>query len=439
MVLLGSIRRSRSLESLRKDLFHTITHTTEGVYFPPGCTLLQNKETDKEVMAVLCPHEEFKASDKGIAHLTKLFVQCNKWLPVLEKRGFNIYWAVVAFTTSQMQGIDMSPEMAKALAMSLLKARQLWILRQENPDAAKSNVKTHLAAGIQRLLECFEERAKKPTGACADDKEWKLTDKQIRDACKARMGPGKRVSKDRIALSFKSPHPLVPIGQLSSIPQLENSPLNPLGMLDSSVEKITPAEAVQALLSHPIRDLLHDELPVKQQSASKRMSQSAVLGRVARDDDAQSNSSKSSSLMNRMAPSVLKTKFKSTWMKSPMYRKDMGQTSTEAARRAQTADALPTPKHAGKSNAEVIKRAQTAEASPTPKAKANANASANSSSTKKRFTSELPGHTAKKQVVAKGTARSVSMPVSHPSLLAPTQAAQASRSVSLQVKKGSKK
>lgn len=437
MVLLGSLPRSRSLESLRKDLFHTITHTTEGVYFAPGCTLLGSKEADKEVIAALCPHEEFKATDKGIAHLTKLFVQCNKWLPVLEKRDSKTYWAVVAFTTSQMQGITMSPEMARALTMSLLKARQLWILRQENPDAAKSNVKTHLAAGIQRLLECFEQRAKKPAEACGDDEEWKLTDKEIEDACKSRMGPGKRMSKNRIALSFKSPHPLVPIGQLSSTPQLEHSPLNPLGMLDSSVEKITPAEAVQALLSHQIRDLLRDEVPVEQQPAATRVPHSSLLARVAREDDAQSSASKSSSLMNRMTPSALKTKFKSTWMKSPVYRKDVGKTSADAVNRAQTADTSPTPKNTGKPNADAANGAQTAEASPTPKVKANA--SANSASTKKRIMNELPSNAAKKQVVAKGTARSVSMPVSNTSSLAPTQQAQISRSVSLQMKKGSKK
>ncbi|KAH0491032.1 hypothetical protein TgHK011_002478 [Trichoderma gracile] len=434
MVLLGSIPRSRSLESLRKDLFHTITHTTEGVYFPAGATLLESKEADKEVIAALCPLEEFKATDKGIAHLTKLFVQCNKWLPVLEKRGSETYWAVVAFTTSQMQGITMSPEMAKGLVMSLLKARQLWILRQENPDAAKSNVKTHLAASIQRLLECFELQAKKPAPEAGGlEKEWKLTDKQIEDACKARMGPGKRVSKNRIALSFKSPHPLVPIGQLSSTPQLEHSPLNPLGMLDSSVEKITPAEAVQALLSAPVRDLLRNEHHDHQQPATKRASHS--LARVGLDDDAQSSTSKSSSLVNRMTPFSLKTKFKSTWMKSPVFRKDVGKTSAEAAERAQTADHSPTPKDTGKANAEAAKRAQTAEGSPTPKDTGKGN----SSSTKKRFMNDLPSSAAKKQVVAKGTARSVSMPVNNQSSAAATQQAQASRSVSLQVKKGSQK
>ncbi|KAL6872863.1 hypothetical protein J3F83DRAFT_731211 [Trichoderma novae-zelandiae] len=416
MVLLGSIPRSRSLESLRKDLFHTVTHTTEGVYFPPGCTLVGSKEADKEVIAALCPQEEFKASDKGIAHLGKLFVQCNKWLPVLEKRGSETYWAVVSFTTSKMQGIALSPAMAKALAMSFLKARQLWILRQENPDAAKSNVKTHLAAGVQRLLERFEQRAKKSAGACRDNEEWKLTDKEIEDACKARMGPGKRVSKNRIALSFKSPHPLVPIGQLSNTPKLENSPLNPLGMLDSSVEKVTPAEAVQALLSHELQDFLRGERPVQQQPASKRVSLSASLGRVARDDDAQSSSSKSPSLLNRVTPFALRTRIRSTWQKSAVHHKDTGKTSVEAA-----------------------KRAQTAEVSPTPKANGNANANAHSSSAKKRFMNELPSNAAKKQVVAKGTARSVSMPVTHPSSLAPTQPAEVSRSVSLQMKKGSKK
>ncbi|OTA02534.1 hypothetical protein A9Z42_0028900 [Trichoderma parareesei] len=429
MVLLSTIPRSRSLESLRKDLFHTITHTAEGVYFPADCTLLGSKEADKEVIAALCPHEEFKATDKGIAHLTKLFVQCNKWLPVLEKRDPKTYWGVVAFTTSQMQAITLSPEMAKALVMALLKARQLWILRQENPDAAKSNVKTHLAASIQRLLECFEKRAKKPVGAGGIQEDWKLTDKQIQDACKARMGPGKRVSKNRIALSFKSPHPLVPIGQLSSTPHLEHTPLNPLGMLDSSVEKITPAEAVQALLSTQIHDLLRDKQPDDQQPAGRRASQSV------RDDDAQSRSSKSSSLMGRMAPSALKSKFKSSWMKSPVYRKDMGKASAEAAKRAQTVDVSPTPKKTGKASIEADKRAQTTEHSPTLKA----NPKGNSSSTKKRFMNELPSNAAKKQVVAKGTARSVSMPTTNPASVAPTQQAQASRSVSLQVKKGSQK
>ncbi|EHK22876.1 uncharacterized protein TRIVIDRAFT_60304 [Trichoderma virens Gv29-8] len=66
-----------------------------------------------------------------------------------------------------------------------------------------------------------------------------------------KVGPGRKMARGRIGLSFHSPHNLYPIGQLSSAPILER---NPLGMLDSCVEKITPAEAVQALLSHETQE-----------------------------------------------------------------------------------------------------------------------------------------------------------------------------------------
>ncbi|RFU78505.1 hypothetical protein TARUN_3752 [Trichoderma arundinaceum] len=247
-MVLGGLRRSRSLESLRKDLFHIITNTTEGIHFLSGSTILEDKDADKKLLAVLCPQEEFKATDTGIAHMSKLFIQCNKWLPVVEERDSDLYWAVVASSTSQIQGIELPPKMAKSLAFSLLRARQRWILRQAEPESSKSAIKTHFIAGLQRLLEQFEQQDKNPAIRLSrEDREWKLTDREIRDACKARpMGPGKRMSRGRIALSFNSPHKLYPIGQISGAHQLET---NHLGMVDSSVEKITPTEAVQALIS----------------------------------------------------------------------------------------------------------------------------------------------------------------------------------------------
>lgn len=406
MVLLGGLHRSRSLESLRKDLFHIITNTTEGIHFPSGSTILEDKDADKKLLAVLCPQQEFKATEAGIAHMSKLFIQCNKWIPVLEERDADMYWAVVASSTSQIQGIELPPKMAKALIFSLLRARQRWILRQIDPDSSKSNVKSHLIAGLQRLLERFEDQDKNPTANhCREDREWKLTDKEIRDACKARpMGPGKRMSRGRIALSFNSPHRLYPIGQLSSAPQLET---NPLGMIDSSVEKITPTEAVQALISHRLTDVRRAERLAAEESAKKRALQSASLGRLAREDDARSSSSRSSSsLMRRVMPSSLTTKFRSSWMRGPGFRKESSQNSVESPKRAQTAD--------------------------TP-------SNANLSSMKRRFLSEEAGNPAKKQVVARGTARSVSTPVVSPPSLTPAKPARLARSNSLQVNKGSKK
>lgn len=409
-MVLGGLRRSRSLESLRKDLFHIIMNTTEGIHFLSGSTILENKDADKRLLAVLCPQEVFRATEKGIAHLGKLFIQCNKWLPVLEERDSGMYWAVVASSTSQIQGIELPPKMARALAFSLLRARQRWILRQTEPDSSKSIVKAHFIAGVQRLLEHFEAQDKNPAiHLSREDREWKLTEKEIRDASKDHpMGPGKRMSRGRIALSFNSPHKLYPIGQISSTPHLET---NQLGMIDSSVEKITPAEAVQALISRHLIEVRRSEKEAaEEENARKRVTQSSSSrGRAAQEEDAASGSSKSNnSLIRRVMPTALTTKFKSSWMRGPSYRHDSSKRSTEPPKRAQAADAP-------------------------------SNATANTPSMKRRFLSEEAGHPAKKQVVAKGKARSVSSPIASPPPLASAGKAKASRSTSLEVSKGSKK
>ncbi|UKZ66284.1 uncharacterized protein TrAtP1_007459 [Trichoderma atroviride] len=298
-MVFGALRRSRSLESLRKDLFHTITNTTEGVYFLSGASILQDKASDKELLAVLCPQEGFKATDAGIAHLSKLFVQCNKWIPVIEERDFDMYWAVVATTTSQSQNIDLSPGMARAVAFALLRARQRWILRQRDPEVTKSNVKTHFSAGLQRLLEHFEERDKNPAiDVSLKDNEWKLTEREKRVITKAHlMGPGKRISRGRIALSFAAPQGLYPIGQLASIPQPET---NRLGMIDSSVEKITPAEAVQSLISHRLAEVRR----AQKRATAEDNARNKVPRNAAEEDDARSATTR------RVFPTALKTKFK---------------------------------------------------------------------------------------------------------------------------------
>ncbi|KAM0263520.1 hypothetical protein ACHAQJ_001139 [Trichoderma viride] len=406
-MVIGGLRRSRSLESLRKDLFHVITNTTEGIYYPSGTPILEDKDADKKLLAVLCPQEGFKAADTGVTHLSKLFIQCNKWLPVLEERDSEMYWAVVASSTSQIQGIELPPKMANAVAFSLLRARQRWILRQIDPDLSKSNVKTHLIAGLQRLLEHFEEREKNAAvNASRGDRAWKLTEKEIRDASRARlMGPGKRMSRGRIALSFNSPHGLYPIGQLSGAPQLET---NPLGMIDSSVEKITPTEAVQALISRRLTEVRRADKRVTEENARKGVQQSTSQAKLSQEDDARSGSAKSSnSLMRRVFPSSLTTKFKSSWMQGPSFRKDSSQNNVETPKRAQTADAPSSAK-------------------------------TNNSSMKRRFLSEEVGNSSKKQVVAKGTARSVSTPVTSSSL-ASAKKIKMPRSPSLQDIKGVKK
>ncbi|PNP46906.1 hypothetical protein TGAMA5MH_01859 [Trichoderma gamsii] len=298
-MVFGELRRSRSLESLRKDLFHTITNTTEGVYFPSGTSILQDKDSDKELLAVLCPQEGFKATDAGIAHLSKLFVQCNKWIPVIEERGYDMYWAVVASSTSQAQSIDLSPGMARAVAFALLRARQRWILRQRNPEVSKSNVKTHFSAGLQRPLEHFEERDKNPAiHASLKDNEWKLTEREKKDVSKAHlMGPGKLISRGRIALSFAAPQGLYPIGQLAGIPQPET---NRLGMIDSSVEKITPTEAVQSLISHHLAEVRRGQ----KRATAEDDARNKVPCNAAKEDDARGAATR------RIFPTALKTKFK---------------------------------------------------------------------------------------------------------------------------------
>lgn len=302
-MVFGGLRRSRSLESLRKDLFHTITNTTGGVYFLSGASILEDKDADKELLAVLCPQEGFKATDAGIAHLSKLFVQCNKWIPVLEERDSDMYWAVVASSTSQSQNIEIPPDMARAVAFSLLRARQRWILRQRDSEVSKSNVKTHLTAGLQRLLEHFEERDKNPAiHVSPKDSEWKLTERERNDASKARlMGPGKRMSRGRIALSFTAPQGLYPIAQLAGSPQRQT---NRLGMIDSSVEKITPTEAVQSLISHRLTDVRR----AQKRATAEENARNKVSRNASEEDDARSGPG--SSIIRRVFPNALKTKFK---------------------------------------------------------------------------------------------------------------------------------
>ncbi|KAL7792057.1 hypothetical protein V8C37DRAFT_381461 [Trichoderma ceciliae] len=319
-----------------------------------------------------------------------------------------MYWAVVASSTSQIQGIELPPKMAKALTFSLLRARQRWILRQTDPDSSKNSIKSHFIAGLQRLLERFEQQDKNPVvGFSREDREWKLTSKETRDACKARsMGPGKRMPRGRIALSFNSPHKLYPIGQISGASQLES---NRLGMIDSSVEKITPTEAVQALISRHLIEVRRAERIAAEENARRGMSQSASQGRLAREDDARSGSSKSTnSLIRRVLPSSLTTKFKSSWMQGPTLQRDSGQSKVESPKRTQTVDTW---------------------------------SKANSSSMKRRFLSEETSSPAKKQVVAKGTARSVSTPVASPISFTSAKniKAKTSRPQSLQANKGSKK
>lgn len=299
----GGLRRSRSLESLRKDLFHTITNTTEGVYFLSSASILKDKHADKELLAVICPQEGFKATDAGIAHLSKLFVECNKWIPIIEERDYDMYWAVVACSTSHAQNIDMPPNMARAVVFSLLRARQRWILRQTDPEVSKSNVKTHLTTGVHRLLEHFEELDKNPAiQASLKDDGWKLTEKEKQDASKARpMGPGKRMSRGRIALSFNTPQGLYPIAQLAGCPQPET---NRLGMIDSSVEKITPTEAVQSLISHRLAEVRRAQRSaVAEENARNKVPQNA-----SEEDDARSSGP--NSFIRRVFPTALKTKFK---------------------------------------------------------------------------------------------------------------------------------
>ncbi|KAL6904115.1 hypothetical protein GGI43DRAFT_421590 [Trichoderma evansii] len=379
-MVLNRLRRSRSLESLRKDLFHTITNTTEGIYFLPGASILKDKNSDKELVAVLCPQEGFKATDAGIAHLSKLFVECNRWIPILDERDYDMYWAVTACSTSHSQSIEMPPSMARAVVFSLLRARQRWILRQTDSEASKSNVKSHFTSGLQRLLGRFEERDKNPAiHVSLKDNEWKLTERERKDAREARlMGPGKRISRDRIALSCNTPQRLYPIAQLAGGPQPE---ANLLGMIDSSVEKITPAEAVQALISHRLAEVRR----AQRRAIAEENAKNKVLKNASEEDDARSGSN-----------SIIR----------PSFRKDSSEKSVES-----------TPKSTPKS-------AQMVDTPP--------NTNTNTSSMKRRFLSEEATTTTKKQVFAKGKARSVSMPVVRSLSLSPTKRAEASRSPSLQ-------
>lgn len=93
-------------------------------------------------------------------------------------------------------------------------------------------------------------------------------------------------------------------------------------------------------------------------------------------------------------------------MRGPSFRKDSVEKNVEA-----------TPK-----------RAQTVDAP--------SNNNANTSSMKRRFLSEEATITTKKQIFAKGMARSVSMPVASSLALSPTKRAEMSRSPSLQEGKG---
>ncbi|KAL7955612.1 hypothetical protein V8C34DRAFT_237481 [Trichoderma compactum] len=75
-------------------------------------------------------------------------------------RGPIAYWAVVAATTSEKQKINLSGTLAKELVFALLRARQRWVLRQDDPRSATTTIKSHFIAGLQRLLQRFEEKDK---------------------------------------------------------------------------------------------------------------------------------------------------------------------------------------------------------------------------------------------------------------------------------------
>lgn len=397
------------METLRSDVLHDLTNTTEGIHFA-STTLLRIKANEKEALAVLCPEKTYKATEVAIAHLSKLLVQCNKWLPILDMQGPLTYWAVVAATTSEKQKINLSDTLAKELVFSLLRARQRWVLRQDDPRSATTTVKSHFIAGLQRLLQRFEEKDKDPAALNWHKHEgWKLCEKEIRDAKSRLMGPGRQMASGRIGLSFHSPHNLYPIGQLSSAPMLER---NPLGMLDSCVEKITPAEAVQALLSLQA---------LKAANAENFKSSAEAPGLV--DDDESNGSFVRSRRRGRRSrspidgvgyiiPTVMKDKFLPSRVEGP---DDDEHLYPRPLRRG---DIVPMP-----------------------------------AVTMKRFLSEEPEDDApaKKQVFAKGKARSVSTPVvsqsslasqsspaSQPSLT-PGKSAKAARSTSLQVSKTPKK
>ncbi|KAL7953256.1 hypothetical protein V8C34DRAFT_318337 [Trichoderma compactum] len=410
MTILREHNRSRSLETLRSDLLHDLTNTTEGLHFA-STTLLRGKADEKEALAVLCPEKAYKATEVAIVHLSKLLVQCNKWLPILDMQGPLTYWAVVAATTSEKQKINLSGTLAKELVFTLLRARQRWVLRQDDPRSATTAVKSHFIAGLQRLLQRFEEKDKDPAALnWHKHEEWKLCEKEIREAKSRLMGPGRQMASGRIGLSFHSPHNLYPISQLSSAPMLER---NPLGMLDSCVEKITPAEAVQALLSRQA---------LKAANAENFKSPAEALGLV--DDDEPNGSffrsrrggRRSRSPIGRVGhiiPTGLKDKFLPNRVKGP----NDDQHLYSPPLRLQ-GDDVPVP-----------------------------------AVTMKRFLSEEPEDDApaKKQVFAKGKARSVSTPVvsqlslasqspltSQPSLT-PGKSPKAARTTSLQVPKTPKK
>ncbi|KAL6817322.1 hypothetical protein J3E69DRAFT_369982 [Trichoderma sp. SZMC 28015] len=377
MTILREHNRSRSLETQRSDFLHDLTNTTEGIHFP-STKLLSGKAKEKEALAVLCPEKAYKATDIAIVHLSKLLVQCNKWLPIFDVQGPRTYWTVVATTTSQMQKIELSEKMAKDIVFALLRARQRWILRQDNPRAATTTVRSHFIAGLQRLLQRFEEKEKDAKAFQFNtDKDWKLTEKEIRDAKSRLMGPGSQMAGGRIGLSFHSPHGLHPIGQLSSGPMLQR---NPLGMLDSCVEKITPAEAVQALLSNPAINAVRGEGWQRSWFAESE-------GSDDDDDDGDDDDDEQAGVHGHFIPP--EEGDEGGWL----YEK-------------------PQP-----------------ESVPVPPV------------TMKRFFSEEPEDNgpAKKQVFGKGKARSVSTPVVSQPPLAPGKSAKTSRSTSLQVSQASKK
>ncbi|KAK4085068.1 uncharacterized protein Triagg1_58 [Trichoderma aggressivum f. europaeum] len=405
MTILREHNRSRSLETLRSDLLHDLTNTTEGLHFA-STTLLRGKADEKEALAVLCPDKTYKATDIAIVHLSKLLVQCNKWLPVLDVQGPMTYWAVVAATTSEMQKIKLSDALAKELVFALLRARQRWILRQDNPRSATTTVKSHFIAGLQRLLQRFEEKDKDPAALnWHKHDEWKLCEKEIREAKARLMGPGRQMASGRIGLSYHAPHPLLPIGQLSSAPMLER---NPLGMLDSCVEKITPAEAVQALLSLHALEAAH---------AENLKAPAELLGMP--DDEPQGSFFPSRRGLRKKPPfigtgHIIPTKLKDKFLPNRTKGPDDDQFLYSRPVRPKGSSIVPIP--------------------PV---------------TFKRFPSEEPEDKAptKKQVFDKGKARSVSTPVvsqssparqsspaSQPSLT-PGKSTKAARSTSLQVPK----
>ncbi|KAL6690614.1 hypothetical protein J3F84DRAFT_353268 [Trichoderma pleuroticola] len=72
-----------------------------------------------------------------------------------------LYWELWLLP-SEMQKINLSEVLAKELVFSLLRARQCWVLRQDDLRSVTTTIKSHFIAGLHRLLQRFEEKEKDP-------------------------------------------------------------------------------------------------------------------------------------------------------------------------------------------------------------------------------------------------------------------------------------